>query len=286
MVRRVVLTAIGCLAVLIAYSSDASGAVDLQYKFKAGEVVRHKIVMDMDVVIAANVPNAPQIPPMHMKMVGIVKQKTMRVLPDGDAEVVDVLESLTMTVGGETRKIEIGKYPSKMTGFLSKFGPSDRMGAASQTPGMLSSLQFGSGGMCQYILLPGQALNVGDYWTDTMNLPLGLSVQQKTKLTAENSKLGSYKVAVLKHDISGSMDLALDQLAQMIGQTDAPIPVDGSIKALIIGDAASYFSLARGRMIRSEGTMDMQMEANVTDGAQGGQFAIRAHINFSVNLAS
>lgn len=283
MLRRLVLVVIGCLATVLLYSSDASGAVDLQYKFSAGEIVRHKIVMDIDFAIAANVPSAPQIPPMHVKIVGIVKQKTNRILPDGDAEVVDVLESLTMTIGSETRKIPLDKFPS-MTGLVSRFGPSDRTGAPGQAAGPLSSMQLGSGGMTQYILLPGQPLNVGDYWTDTMNLPLGLNVQQRTKLTSENSKLGSYNVAVLKHEVSGNMDLALDQLAAMIGGTQSPVPVDGSLKALVIGDVTSYFSTAKGRMIRSEGTVDLQMNANLSGGPQSGQFAVRARISFSVNL--
>jgi len=264
--------------------TDASGAVDLQYKFKPGEIVRHKIVVDVDLALAANVPNAPQIPPMRVKMVGVVKQKTIRILPDGDAEVMDTLESMTMTIGNQTRKLPMDKIPP-ITGVVSKYGPSNRLSGQGQAGAMLSNIPLGNCGLTQFILLPGQALNIGDYWTDTMNLPLGINMQQRSKLVAENSKLGSYTVSVVKQDMSGNMDIPIGQLASMVGQAaDCRLPFDGNLKALAIGDATIYFSTEKGRVIRSEGKMDMQMDANVTDGSRGGQVAIRAHLNYSVNL--
>ncbi len=286
MVRRVFFVVLACLATLLIAGTDASGAVDLQYKFTPGEVVRHKIVVDMDVAMAISAPEAPQIPPMHIKMVGIVKQKTGRMLPDGDVELVDTIESMTMTIGNQTRKLPLGKIPP-MTGLVSKYGPSTRVTTPGQPGGLFGGLQLGNSGMTQYILLPGQPLNVGDYWTDTMNLPMGIGVEQRSKLTAERSKLGSYVVSVIKQELSGNMDLPLAQLAELAGRVaDTKLPIDGNLKALVVGDVTTYFSVERGRIIRSEGTIDMQMDADVTDGKQGGQVAVRAHLNFSVNLAS
>ena len=286
MVRRVSLVILASLVTLLITHSDASGAVDLQYKFKQGEVVRHKIVVDMDLAMAISAPDAPQIPQMHVKMVGIIKQKTGRMLPDGDVELVDTIESMTMTIGNQTKKLPLDKVPP-MTGLVSKYGPSNHVTNPGAQAGMLSALQLGSSGMTQYIRLPSQPLNVGDYWTDTTDLPIGISVQQRSKLAAEKSKLGSYMVAVIKQDVSGNLDIPIGQLVALAGQVaDAKLPVDGNIKALVLGDVSTFFSVERGRIIRSEGTLDMQMDMDVTDGTQGGQIAIRAHLNFSVNLAS
>jgi hypothetical protein len=285
MVRRVFFVVLACLATLLIAGTDASGAVDLQYKFTAGEVVRHKLVVDIDIALAISAPDAPQIPPMHVKVVGIIKQKTGRILPDGDVEIVDTLESATMTLGNQTKKLPLDKVPP-MTGLVSKYGPSNRVSAPDGARSMFSNVPFGNAGMTQYILLPGQPLNVGDYWTDTMNLPLGIGIEQRSKLTAEKSKLGSYIVAVVKQELSGNMDLPLAQLAALAGQVaGTKLPIDGNLKALVVGDVTTYFSVEKGRIIRSEGTLDMQMDADVTDGAQSGQVAVRAHLNFSVNLA-
>lgn len=286
MVRRVSFVILVSLATLLIAHTDASGAVDLQYKFKQGEVVRHKIVVDMDLAMAISAPNAPQIPQMHIKMVGIIKQKTGRMLPDGDVELVDTIESMTMTIGNQTKKLPLDKVPP-MTGLVSKYGPSNHVTSPGAQAGMLSALQLGNSGMTQYIRLPGQPLNVGDYWTDTTDLPLGIRIQQRSKLTAERSKLGSYTVAVIKQDVSGDVDIPIGQLVALAGQVaDAKLPVDGNIKALVLGDVSTFFSVEKGRIIRSEGTLDMQMDMDVTDGTQGGRIAIRAHLNFSVNLAS
>jgi hypothetical protein len=218
-------------------------------------------------------------------MVGIIKQKTGRILPDGDAEIVDTLESLTMTIGNQVKKLPLNQFPP-MKGLVSKYGPSNRAGVPGQPSSMFANIPFGDAGMTQYMLLPGQPLNVGDYWTDTMNLPLGIGIEQRSTLTAEKSKLGSYAVAVIKHELSGNMDVPLGQLAALAGQVaDAKLPIDGNMKALVIGDVTTYFSVEKGRIIRSEGILDMQMDMNVTDGAQGGQVAVRAHLNFSLNLA-
>lgn len=285
MVRRVSLVLIGCLVALLIAHTDVWGAVDLQYKFKSGEIVRHKVVVDMDLAVAANIPNAPQIPPMHMKAVGVVKQKTIRLLPDGNAEVVDTLESMTVTLGNQTHKVPVQKIPP-MTGIVSKYGPS---GSLSSGGGMLSGIPLGNFGLTQFILLPGQALSIGDYWTDTMSLPLGVNVEQKSKLVAENGKLGSHIVAIVKQEMSGSMDIPVSKLVALAGQfapADCRIPVDGTIKALMLGDSATYFSVQKGRPIRSEGTLDLQMDANMTDGKQGAQFALRGRLNYSINLVT
>lgn len=285
MIRRVTLVVIGCLAAVLLAGTEAAGAVDLQYKFKPGEVVRHKIVVDMDVALAISAPNAPQIPPMHIKVVGFVKQKTNRVLPDGNAEVTDTVESMTMMIGGETRKLPLEKVPP-ITGMVSRFGPANPLASAGGNGSALSTMPLGNFGMTQYILLPGQALNIGDYWTDTVNLPLGANIQQRSTLVSEKAALGRYSVAVIKQDLSGDIDVPFSQLAALAGQMPGvqQIPFDGNLKALVVGGMNSYFSAEKGRVIRTDGTMDMQMDADVKDASASGKVAVRAHMNFSVNV--
>lgn len=285
MIRRISLVIIGCLVAILLAGTEAAGAVDLQYKFKPGEVVRHKIVVDMDVALAISAPNAPQIPPMHIKVVGFVKQKTNRVLPDGNAEVVDTVESMTMTIGGETKKLPLEKVPP-ITGIVSRFGPANPFANASGSGSALSTMPLGNFGMTQYVLLPGQALNIGDYWTDTVKLPFDANIQQRSTLISEKAALGRYTVAVIKQDLSGDVNLPFSQLAALAGQVPGAqqIPFDGNLKALMVGAMSTYFSAERGRVIRTEGTMDMQMDADVKDASMSGRVAVQAHMNFSVNV--
>jgi hypothetical protein len=74
------------------------------------------------------------------------------------------------------------------------------------------------------------------------------------------------------------------ELAGQMARADCPIPVDGTLKALIIGGSNTYFSIQKGRAIRTEGTMDMQMDANVATGQQAGRVTIRARLNYAINV--
>lgn len=81
----------------------AQESVKLDLKFNPGEVSRYKMIVDINLSLDASGPSSIQIPNLPMGIVVVMRQRTKRVLPSGDAEINAVVESLKMTMGNKTQ---------------------------------------------------------------------------------------------------------------------------------------------------------------------------------------
>ena len=263
----------------------AQETVRLELKFKPGELLRYKMVMNMNISMEASGPSTAQIPNLPMRMVMMMRQRTKRILPNGSAQVNAVVDSMKLTMVNKTQDIPVKKMPC-MTVVI---GPSGRVESVTG----LEKLTAASNGMPfvnpwsmqQYCGLPSNELIVGESWSQSLPFPMGGNVSVIGTLVSASEVLGKSKVAVVKQDIYGDLDFA--NLAQSFSGQQVPIPSGLKMKGKINGSGTTYFSTEKGQMMRTDGWADIQMALDVPASSQGGQsgsMSMKMRMDFEVFL--
>lgn len=242
----------------------ARDTVKLEYKFKPNELLRYKMVMNMNMTLDMPGFEQTMLPNTAIQMVAVYRQRTKRVLANGDAEITAAVESIKMTMGGKTESIPADKIPV-MTFVMSKNGVVKSMSGLEKMAAQFGGMQFvNPSAMGQYGALPEGELSVGDTWSQEIPFPLGEGKLNVTgKILSTDTKLGKYTVAAIKQNMGGHVAYSMTIPASP-GQT---APASGSVnaKGKFLGDAVVYFSQEKGQMIRTDGNLTMQMSMEFTN---------------------
>ena len=280
MIRRSIWAVIA-LTLVLTGQAFCQDSVKLAYKFTPGELLRYKMVANLTAQMTD--PQSGQTMNIPIQMVAVMRQRVKKVLPNGDAQVSAAIESIKMNAGGNAMTVPGDKMPT-MTMVLSPNGTVKGVQGLEKFGGMLPGMEFmGGGGFGDFgAVLPDAALNVGDTWAQQIPLPMGMgNVQIQSKLVSANTKIGDYRVAALKQDFGGDINLAMP-LPVPSGETGASLDMKGTV----LGNGTIYFSPDKGRMVRSEGRADMQMAFGVPagQGSPGGSMSINMAMTFEMYL--
>lgn len=278
--KRTSILIVFCLA--FAAQAFCQDSVTLQYKYTAGELLRYKMVMDASMQL--DTPNGSLTIPV--RMAAVMKQRTKRVLKDGNAELVVAFESMRMQLGTEVREMPVKELPV-MTVTVSKHGQV----CSANVPGMaanpfMNSQMMNSGGFGNYVVFPEGPIKVGDAWE--LNLPQvqGLEgIRAGGELLSTNTKLGKYTVSKIRQTIGGNLNLDMPTGLGM--QTNSAMPgmkMDGAF----LGDGTVFFSAERGQMIRADGRVDLQVNVNIPEinGQQIGNARAVMQMGYEIFLIS
>lgn len=284
--RRYALIFLTCaLLVGSAVFAVAQETVKLELKFKPGELLRYKMVMNMNISMEGSGPSAHQIPNLPMRMVMLMRQRTKQILPNGSAQVNAVVDSMKLTMGTKTQDIPVNKMPL-MTVVISPSGRVQSVTGLEKLTGAANGMPFmNPWSMQQYCGLPSNELIVGESWSQSMPFPMGGSVSVIGTLVSASEPLGKSKCAVVKQDIYGDLDFA--NLAQSFSGQNIPIPSGLKMKGKINGSGTTYFSTEKGQMMRTDGWADLQMVMDVpasSQTAQGGTVSMKMRMDFEVFL--
>lgn len=278
--RRLVLITLA-LILLASACAIAQETVKLQMKFTPGEVLRYKMLLDGNIAFTATGPNAPQAPNMPMRMVAVVKQKTKRVLPSGDAEVTAVLESMKVSIAGKTHELTKKDMATPITMIMGRNGQVKSMAGSEKLTGQFKGMNFmNPGSMGQFGALPDGDLTVGESWSQSMPFPMGGgSMLLIGKVVSANERLGNTRVAVIRQDISADLDLGAQMTAMM--NQKASLPPGVSAKGQFTGSGTTFLSPEKGRLMRAEGAF--QARANMKGPSnQGGPSSM--DMDFSISF--
>lgn len=255
--RRITILLIICLA----FAAQAFGqdTVKLEYKYIPGEALRYKMVFDAKLELNAANGQSFSIP---VRMAGVFKQKTRRVLANGNAEIVIAFESMRAQIGDEVRNLPVKELPV-MTLVTSKSGQVQSISSKGmKSVGFMNSQMLGSGGFGHYVVLPTTDLRVGDTWTQAVpDIPGLANVSGRGKLISANTKVGKYKTAAFTQSVGGNLNL--DSALALPIQGNSPIPPGMKMDGAFLGDSTIYFSVERGQLIRTDGRIDLQVNVNV-----------------------
>jgi hypothetical protein len=262
-----------------AYCQDT---VKLQYKFTPGELLRYKIVFDANLQLDA--PSTGKSLTIPIRMSAVYRQRTKRILPDGNAELNVAFESMRMQLGNEARDLPVKQIPV-VTMVMAKTGQIQSAGAT--VNGIMANQMLGANGFGQS-LLPDAELMVGDSWTQQIpEIPGVGKFQTRGTLVSSNMKLGKYSVAAIKESIGGNLNLD-SALAQSFQGTSAQLPPGMKMDGAFLGDGTVYFSAERGQLIRTDGQVDVQVNVNIPEiqGQPVGNAAATMHMTYEMFLLS
>jgi len=257
MLARTARIAVLC-AVLGMLAGQAFGqdTVKLEYKFKQGELLRYKMIMNMTMQMSGIGGEEAEVPAMSAQTVAVTRQRTKKVLPNGDAEVTSAVESMKMTMGDKTQELPVDKMPV-VTMVISKNGTVKSIkGLDDKMPTMFGGMDLSALG--QLGGLPEGEVKVGDTWSQDVPFPTGgWSLQVSGELLSTDTKLGKYKVATFKLNIGGdvSSEIPIPASSDETSSTGGNMAITGTTS----GDATVYFSCEKGQIIRTEGTTTAQI---------------------------
>jgi len=273
-------------AVLSVLAGQAFGqeTVRLEYKFKQGELLRYKMVMSATINMQMSMPDGSsgQMPSIPMQMVGVMRQRTRKVLPNGDAEVAYAFESMKVTVGDMTQQSPTEKIPV-ITMVISKNGVPKSIQGLEKLGGQSGYTQFISPEtLGQYGALPEGDLKVGDTWSQDVPFPIGGRLQMSGKLLSTDTKLGSYTVATFEQNTGGdiNMNIPVPMPSNGAPSTGGNVGANGEF----LGDTTVYFSLEEGKMIRTSGRATLQMKVDIAGAAGTGNANAPGGIDMNMDM--
>ena len=263
--RRFVILLLG-LAILSS-GALAQETVKIELKFTPNEVVRYKMVMDMKMSLEANGASSFQLPNLPINMVVLMKQRTKRVLPNGDAEINAVVESMKMAIGQKVQQIPVNKIPV-MSMVMSPSGEVRSMKGFEQFTSACGGMDFANPwNMKQFGMLPNNELIVGESWSQSVPFPMGGNIQVIGRLLSANESVGNTKCALIRQDLYG--DLNFDKPIPAYNGQSIPLPPGLKMQGQIKGASETYFSTEKGRMIRTDGHADIRMNMNIPSSSAG-----------------
>ncbi len=276
------ITLMGLALSMIARYAYGGDAVNLEYKYTPGEILRYKIVSDVKVQITSS-PNGASIT-MPMKMACVFKQHTKRVLPDGNAEIVLSVESLRMEVMGETRELPFKQIPP-ITMVVSKKGEVKSIAAKELFEKIIpgGQLMCTKGMGTNMVMLPQGELRVGDTWAKDFPAVEGLNnVRLSGRLLSTDFKVGKYSTAAFKECFGGDLDVTLPMAIN--AQGNAGMPLGGKLKGGFLGDSIVCFSVERGQLIRTDGNLNMNITASMEGINNGSPANVAAQMEIAYQL--
>jgi hypothetical protein len=249
MSRCFLFAAIFCLlACALVPPADAGEAVKLEYKFQQGEVLRYKVVSDAEVIV--NIPGLVQLPPIPVKMSAILAQKTNALLADGSAEISASAESFKLEMNGSVQDIPKEQVPVLKL-IVSKRGEIKELkgleGADPTIPGIqLSAISA----LCRFGGFPESGIAPGDSWKAVFPFPMGnASLDVLSKLGNANAQEQNISFSQVA---TGNVELALP-----FGMDPESLKTK-TVKGPVQCTSAVAFSPALGRIVKSEGIVDMK----------------------------
>ena len=272
------------VCLMLAAQAFCQDTVKLEYKYTPNELLRYKMVISANLQLA--VPNG-QAMTIPMRMVGLVKQRTKRVLPDGSAELAVAFESMRAQVGDQIHEMPAKQVPV-MTIVVSKSGQIQKASCPGMdSAGLMTQQMLNTGGFGHYAVLPTTDLRVGDTWSqDIPEMPGIGSVRETGKLISTNSKVGKYKTAAFRQSVGGNLNLDSGSALPLRGSP--PIPPGMKMNGAFLGDGTVYFSVERGQLIRTDGRLDLQVNVNVPqiNGRQVGNATANMAMTYEMFLIS
>lgn len=265
----------------VAQQPESAGpGILLEYKFKEGELLRYKLEMSFDMVMQADIPEASAIPPISGFMTGTIRQRTKRVLENGDAEIVAAVESMKLDMMGQSNELPVDKMPT-CTFIKSKSGAIKAVeGKKFESP--FSEIPFGDlANFSQHSVLPTSRLKVGETWKQDIPSPFpgAGTFHVEMKLQRLDAEVEKIRAAVIQQSATGDMDIAQAMAALQKGNDEV------SGKASISANSIIYFSPEQGRLLKVEGTGSMQMNMSFNgQNTSPGQMKMNAQLKFNISL--
>ncbi|MHB1002188.1 MAG: hypothetical protein ACYC27_23360 [Armatimonadota bacterium] len=269
MSRKSVLLIFICLILAVsALPTAADDLVIIKYKFIPNELLRYNINVTANIGIQIDMPGVDQVPSIPVTMTGIMRQRTTKILPTGDAELAVAFESLSMSISGSVTPMDVSRMPViKMVmspgGQVKSSQGVDKLAAAF---GGMPFMNMGS--VAQNSSFPTKALSIGETWVSAIPFPLGGRLGVQSQLISANTQLAS-----IKQLIKGNINLSapLQNAQEAIVTTKGDVALDGNV----------YFALDKGQMVRSDASGNIQMTLSTPDIAGG----MTADIKISMNMA-
>lgn len=279
------------VGIVCAVAVHAQESVKLELKYPPGQLFRHKFVANMTMNMQFDMPSLQQQMPsgmlsnIPMQVVGVMRQRGKKLLPNGDAEVNIAIESMRVNAFGQVQDMPTDKIPF-MTVVIGKNGALKGISGLqdilpkTKFPGMefMNFSQFAQGfpqGFPVASSFPDNEVKVGDVWTQELPLPFGNFGNGKVSVTSQvlsiDSKVGRYSVATLRQDVSGDIQMEMTMPIPQLSQENATagnanMKVDG----VITGAGTLCFSPEEGQVVRQDGKFDMKMNMSVVGLPQGG----------------
>ena len=290
MIRWSVLFATLCILLAGTLSpASAQDTYSLEYKFVPGELIRYKMVIDMnmsmkfDGTTAQKATGSMQMPNMQMSMVIVTRQRTKKVLPNGDGQIAMAIESMKVVdPTGKTQQMPTKDLPV-FTIVMGKNGVVKSVSGLEALQKSLSKNVPGGGKMPafnpgefnqlmgQYAVFPSVPVPLGQAWVVDIPYPVGTgSIRVMSTFQSIDEKAGQ-KLANLRQqydgDIGYGMQMEIPESQQSKGGT-ANIQLAGKLQ----GDTTVDFALDKGHVRSMNGTIGMQMgvDFSATGGGESG----------------
>ncbi|MCL6629659.1 MAG: hypothetical protein K6U00_08685 [Armatimonadetes bacterium] len=291
MTRRIVRVVLFCgLLVLLINQTKAQEGIKLRYQYSAGEELRYKFVMDIVMSLDMNFPgverSAGNPPLMSGQIVGIMKQKTKKIMSNGDAQVTFNYEQIKMTMEGKTETIPAEKFP-EITLVLSNDGKITDIkwtGGQKIGPGMssdpLSLMNFEGTGYPS--AFPSEPVRVDDTWTSEIPSPMGDGkINVSSKVLSLNTKIGGYTAAKIQQDMSGNIGLNIPMPNTTNSQGSS---MTGTLT--INGTGIIYHSIDKGKLIKTEwkGDVVTAMEVSLPEEDNAGTMTVNMEMKYVMYL--
>lgn len=294
------------LACLLVGAAHAQEAVDLRYKFTAGETDTYQITTGGTIPLDLTPGPEAGIPPMTMDLaLNMVMQMTQACTGVDDkgvgqlemcyptmtvqtkmqaGEPIDMLMkwengALTTTLNGQAQPVD--ENQKKMMALLAsvmkmKMTPQGKTTLDPETEKIVQAMMSASGGMQMDFgklnaltnALPDHPVKVGDTWTLEDSGQMGAATLTGTS-TFKLAALEPFE-GVPTARIEGEARMSIN--GQMPTATPVGMPVQTNITRLDIALAfVNHFDPARGKMLASDMNMNQNMAMMISMGAPGGQ---------------
>lgn len=262
-------------------------SVVLQHTYKAGQIDKYKMSMDMTM----SAPEMPAAAPQNMrvKVSVLLTQKVLGILPDGSAKIRMSYSNLKIDSPNMPDARTASIPPMAMTLVISRTGQIvsiEDLGQGMGMPGLdVSSLagQFG-----YYGIFPDTAIEVGEMWRSVVPLPFGSGdMRVDSELLAAAIPVGKEVASKIKQSYEAYMDLG-EMMKGAVSSGNAPAiagQMGGGMH--VRGWSVLYFSPKKGKMIKANGSvnalMSVQMPASAVQ--QGAPQRMNMQMNMTLNLS-
>ena len=292
---------------VVAQEAAPPASAILQFKYKAGDIDRYKMVVKFQMNIA--VPGMAAMPSggameANMSLVSVLRSKVLGILPNGNAKIRYAYESMKMDMDmpgmpsiekdkmDEMQKDMVKQMPI-ITATVTKYGQIVGFEGLEKMEGLkpgadLSKLfggQMGFGLGTGSVVFPAEPVGVGDAWTQDIPIMGAGKMTVDSTVDSLNTKIGSRVAAKIKQDYYGHMnlgDLMKAMLPAMGGGSTAMPAMDGGMD--MSGWGVAYVDTARGKLVRSDADVDMVMKMTATPPAGTAATGVTQAVNIDMTM--
>lgn len=251
--RLLTVLATATLVLTVVLPAFAQEAYKLRRAFKVNEIRLYKTVVEMngEIVMGQNTM------PLNMQMVTVYREKVAGI-KEGKATIHTSYESFKMYMNGQ--EFSLPDMPNMrdvvVTTVIDERNRVYEVRGLERLQGSnpFGNLNFGTG-INTTALFPEEPIKVGDTWQTDFPLAkakeTGL-VMKHTFVSVAN--VGGVQAAVIRSEFEGPYEQIVGAVA---AQANVPIPpVKGTMKVVV----NSYFDLATGNLLKSDGDMVMSLQ--------------------------